>query len=294
MVNNCPGPTRSRILHFSNPDVTYEGIATGDAENNNARAIMEDRDRTSKYGSNCYDGNPDEDGHMENMCRFTPWSEWTGWTECCCVARQDLRTCPTAPYTGEDCLGCVSFLWKQQKRSKTRNCLTALNEITHSSGCSDDDDNGGALYERRGCDCQVLAPPITTTTETTPPSTMIRSTEPTTTTTQLAPADNFIQSPNYPGNYGNLENVEYEVNVEDGKVIHFNWTDFELESQTTCPCDYVTVVEYIREAETTLIPKSCGSFPPFLTFLSQTNQVFIRFKSDGSVTKRGFRLEYKA
>ena len=123
---------------------------------------------------------------------------------------------------------------------------------------------------------------------------MTRSTEPTTTTTQLAPADNFIQSPNYPGNYGNLENLEYEVNVEDGKVIHFNWTDFELESQTYCNFDHVMVVEYINEAETTLIPKSCGSFPPFPTFLSQTNQVFIRFKSDGSVTKRGFRLEYKA
>jgi len=293
-TRSCPAPRRHRILHFSNPAVTFEGIPTGDERNNNARAITESRDRTSKYGSNCYDGNPDEEGNMENMCRFTSWSSWTEWTECCCVARQDLRTCPTAPYEGEDCQGCISYLWKQQARSKTRDCLNALNETTHGSSCSENDPNGAAVYERRRCDCSVIQPPITTTTTPEPvvTTTTTTTTQPTTSAPNIS-AKNFIESPNYPASYGNHEDDEKVVTVAEGKVILFQWEDFEIESHSSCVYDSVTVVEFIQGVEQVLIPKSCGSFPPFPSFRSTTHQVGIRFLSDGSVTRRGFRLSWE-
>ena len=285
---NCPAPEREKILHFSNPEVTYEGLPTGDAENNNARAITEDRDRTSQYGSNCFDGQPDEQGNMVNLCRWTEWSEWSGWTDCCCVEREDLQTCPTAPYDGDDCRGCLMYLWKQSKRTKTRNCLNALDEITYSSNCDTEEDSDGTLYETTSCDCTAAEAFTTTTTTTT--TTMTTTT---TTTTADPETEGSIQSIGYPDNYRNRMDTEEIVKVGEGKVISFKWIDFELEDHVNCAYDYVTIVEYEGEVENIIVPKSCGNSPGITNVTSRTNQAVVKFKSDGSVTKRGFKLNYK-
>jgi len=272
---NCPEPERSEILYFSNPDVSYEGIPTGDEQNNNARAITEDRDSTSKYGSNCYDGNPDDSGHMENMCSLTEWSSWSEWTTCCCVEWDDRRSCPTVPSTRDDCVGCISYLYKQQARNKTRACVNILNETVSVSHCPNEDDQGGAAYEKRRCDCSA-----TTTT---------------TTTTTHDYYNNNISSPGYPANYDNNLNEEYEVVVAEGKVIVFQWTDFDIEWDSNCSYDSVTVVEFVRETQRIVQPKACGRRrrSQMTFFMSQTNRVLVQFKTDGSVTKKGFQLQYK-
>jgi len=81
--------------------------------------------------------------------------------------------------------------------------------------------------------------------------------------------------------------------VGEGKAILFKWTDFEVEPQPSCVWDSVTVVEIVEGAELIVLPPSCGLHPPPSYFFSKTNRAIVRFKSDESVTKRGFQLQYE-
>ena len=58
----CPAPKRKSILHFSNPEVKYKGIPTGDERNNNARYMKERRFYYSQIG--------DESFHCNTWCLF--------------------------------------------------------------------------------------------------------------------------------------------------------------------------------------------------------------------------------
>ena len=75
----CPkgpnGKSRERAPYFSNPDVSYEGVPTGDSQNNNAARMREMRFEYRDAGSNCMDGKPDQkwmnkdpDGKIGNNC----------------------------------------------------------------------------------------------------------------------------------------------------------------------------------------------------------------------------------
>ena len=63
-VWNCaPGPSgegRSNAPYWSNPDVEFEGTATGSEIANNAKFMTEARFISSRAGSKCLDGNPDK------------------------------------------------------------------------------------------------------------------------------------------------------------------------------------------------------------------------------------------
>ena len=60
----CPkGPGKSetrRIPYWSNPNVMFEGVATGSDTENNAGYMTEKRFDYAAYGTNCLDGKPDE------------------------------------------------------------------------------------------------------------------------------------------------------------------------------------------------------------------------------------------
>ena len=98
---NCPknaaGASIERILYYSNPDVSYEGVPTGDSLNNNAMYIRENRDIRSGDGTNCYDGFPESGSPMgPKLCDWTPWTGFH-WEECCCVDHEHYKDCPTVP-----------------------------------------------------------------------------------------------------------------------------------------------------------------------------------------------------
>ena len=66
---------RGKVPYFSNPDIIYEGVPTGDDQNNNAKRMREMRFEYRDAGSNCLDGKPDEkwmnfdsDGTIGNNC----------------------------------------------------------------------------------------------------------------------------------------------------------------------------------------------------------------------------------
>ena len=90
---NDAGDDIERILYFSNPDVSFEGIPTGTEQENNARAIREDRDETSQRGTNCFTGFPEPGSPMgKNVCAWTEWTGFSEWGECCC--EEDWGKCP--------------------------------------------------------------------------------------------------------------------------------------------------------------------------------------------------------
>jgi hypothetical protein len=54
------GERRGKVPYWSNPNVKFEGVATGSQINNNAKYIKQNRFVYASIGTNCLDGNPDE------------------------------------------------------------------------------------------------------------------------------------------------------------------------------------------------------------------------------------------
>jgi len=104
----------------------------------------------------------------------------------------------------------------------------------------------------------------------------------TTTTTEAPPIEHAVTSPNFPRNYGNYANSRYPIEVDPGNRIHIRFTDFSTESSY----DFVKITD---EDGTELMSRKSGSSRPS-ALTSNTNKVVVRFTSDGSGTRRGFRL----
>ena len=62
---------------------------------------------------------------------------------------------------------------------------------------------------------------------------------------------------------------------------------FALEQQSRCGFDYLE----IQEKDRSIAKKLCGPNRP-KDFMSKDNELFLEFKSDGSVTSKGFLAEF--
>ena len=114
-----------------------------------------------------------------------------------------------------------------------------------------------------------------------------------------------LQSHNFPNKYPNNQDETYNVEVQTGKTIEIIFETFELEvsnlnciinitvywwkAHSRCSYDWLKIMD----GSTTLLEETCGSNVP-TKLLSQTNKVEIIFHTDFSVTKRGFKLQWKA
>ena len=56
---NCDGK-RGKVPYFSNQNVKVDGFRTGDAKNDNAKFMTEERFKSRDAGTNCLDGKPDD------------------------------------------------------------------------------------------------------------------------------------------------------------------------------------------------------------------------------------------
>uniref|UniRef100_A0A8C4TGW5 CUB domain-containing protein n=1 Tax=Erpetoichthys calabaricus TaxID=27687 RepID=A0A8C4TGW5_ERPCA len=100
-----------------------------------------------------------------------------------------------------------------------------------------------------------------------------------------------INSPGYPGNYPPNRDCYWTVSVSPGLLITFAFGTLSLEHHANCSFDYLEVRDGSSETDP-LIGKYCGtSAPPPIT--SSSNKLWIKFKSDSSVTRGGFRAIYK-
>ena len=76
-----------------------------------------------------------------------------------------------------------------------------------------------------------------------------------------------------------------------GHIIEILFTDFVLEYHSSCRYDWVQVVD---GDGTELLTKTCGTNKPSAAIRSKTNKATVKFHSDTSANKKGFRAEWKA
>ncbi|CAG5895667.1 unnamed protein product [Menidia menidia] len=103
-------------------------------------------------------------------------------------------------------------------------------------------------------------------------------------------SEGIIISPNWPNNYAHNRQCIYLIRLPAGEKVALNFTDMDLESHSNCAFDFVEVRDGITEQDP-LIGKYCASTLP-APILSSSNFLWIRFKSDSSVSRAGFRAVY--
>ena len=100
----------------------------------------------------------------------------------------------------------------------------------------------------------------------------------------------MVTSANFPSNYpNNHENTE-TIRVEEGLVIALKFTAFDIEYHSDCSYDHLMIED---GDGTTLMEKNCGDALP-ADIVSSSNVVKLHFSTDGSVTKSGWSVEWKA
>ena len=107
---------------------------------------------------------------------------------------------------------------------------------------------------------------------------------------QIHFATGVVTSPNYPGNYpNNLEKTE-TIQVEEGLIISLQFTAFDIEPDSTCHFDHLTITD---GDGTTLMEKSCGNPIP-AAIRSTSNIVKLVFITDVWGTMTGWSVRWSA
>uniref|UniRef100_A0A2K5DXZ8 Scavenger receptor cysteine-rich domain-containing protein DMBT1 n=1 Tax=Aotus nancymaae TaxID=37293 RepID=A0A2K5DXZ8_AOTNA len=103
----------------------------------------------------------------------------------------------------------------------------------------------------------------------------------------LNQASGHFSSPFYPGNYPNNANCVWDIEVQSNYRVTVIFRDVQLEGG--CNYDYIEVFDGPYHSSP-LIARVCDGASG--SFTSSSNFMSIRFISDRSITKRGFRAEY--
>ncbi|XP_015810319.3 cubilin [Nothobranchius furzeri] len=103
-------------------------------------------------------------------------------------------------------------------------------------------------------------------------------------------SEGIIISPNWPNNYAHNRQCIYLIRLPLNEKVALNFTHMDLENHGQCSFDYVEVRDGRMETDA-LIGKYCGSSLP-APIVSSSNFLWIRFKSDSSVSRAGFRAVY--
>ncbi|XP_065321720.1 bone morphogenetic protein 1-like isoform X1 [Gordionus sp. m RMFG-2023] len=100
----------------------------------------------------------------------------------------------------------------------------------------------------------------------------------------------YLRSPNFPDDYFPNKDCIWILTVEEGYQVAITFQTFEIENHDNCVYDYLEV-RGGKTNEAPLIGRFCGyKLPPNLT--SNANYMYIHFKSDASVQKAGFSLNF--
>ncbi|XP_054878715.1 cubilin isoform X1 [Poeciliopsis prolifica] len=103
-------------------------------------------------------------------------------------------------------------------------------------------------------------------------------------------SEGILISPNWPNDYAHNRQCIYLITLPPGEQVALNFTNMDLENHSDCSFDYVEVRDGRMETDL-LIGKYCGSTLP-APIRSSSNSLWIRFKSDSSVSRAGFRAAY--
>ncbi|KAM6976019.1 bone morphogenetic protein 1-like isoform 3-T3 [Tautogolabrus adspersus] len=99
-----------------------------------------------------------------------------------------------------------------------------------------------------------------------------------------------IQSPNYPDDYQSNKVCVWKITVEEGFDVGLSFQSFDIERHDSCAYDYVEVRDGGSE-NSPLLGRFCGYDKPD-DIKSSSNQLWLKFVSDGSVNKAGFAANF--
>ncbi|KAF3849151.1 hypothetical protein F7725_015648 [Dissostichus mawsoni] len=95
-----------------------------------------------------------------------------------------------------------------------------------------------------------------------------------------------IQSPNYPDDYQSNKMCVWKITVAEGFNVGLSFQSFEIEKHDSCAYDFVEVRDGGSDSSP-LLGRFCGYEKPD-DMKSSSNQLWLKFGSDGSVNKAGF------
>ena len=98
-------------------------------------------------------------------------------------------------------------------------------------------------------------------------------------------------SPNYPNNYPHNLKCTWIITVPSGYYVYLYFHHFNLEGGYNCPYDYVEVFD--RNSSTNSTIKRC-SYQSTWCVYSTSSTVYVRFVTDGSVSRSGFTAHYES
>ncbi|XP_015242766.1 PREDICTED: bone morphogenetic protein 1-like isoform X2 [Cyprinodon variegatus] len=99
-----------------------------------------------------------------------------------------------------------------------------------------------------------------------------------------------IQSPNYPDDYHSNKMCVWKITVAEGFQVGLIFQSFEIEKHDTCAYDFVEVRDGGSDSSP-LLGRFCGYDKPG-NLQSSSNQLWLKFVSDGSVNKAGFAATF--
>ncbi|CAG5867410.1 unnamed protein product [Menidia menidia] len=99
-----------------------------------------------------------------------------------------------------------------------------------------------------------------------------------------------IQSPNYPDDYHSNKMCVWKITVAEGFDVGISFQSFEIERHDSCAYDYVEVRDGGSESSP-LLGRFCGYEKPE-SIKSNSNHLWLKFVSDGSVNKAGFAASF--
>ena len=111
-------------------------------------------------------------------------------------------------------------------------------------------------------------------------------------TREIISRNGTITSPNYPNNYPNRANCAWKITVPLGFRVQLTFDSFRLESNSRCRYDSVQLHNGPSDLSP-LIGKYCGAIKPPVAS-SDGRSMYVRFRSDGSGSYKGFRASFAA
>ncbi|KAG7281288.1 hypothetical protein CRUP_030971 [Coryphaenoides rupestris] len=99
-----------------------------------------------------------------------------------------------------------------------------------------------------------------------------------------------IQSPNYPDDYRPNKVCVWKISVAQGFHVGLTFQSFEIERHDSCAYDYLEVRDGSTESSP-LLGRFCGYDKPD-DIKTSSNQLWMKFVSDGSVNKAGFAANF--
>ncbi|XP_026874062.2 ovochymase-2 [Electrophorus electricus] len=106
----------------------------------------------------------------------------------------------------------------------------------------------------------------------------------------LTATEGIIRNPAHPGlNYRNNELCTWSIRVPDGKKILLEFLQFDLENDSLCHNDHLTVLA----GDSLPIGRFCGAVTP-APLLVHSNSSTLRFASDFSASGAGFSIHFRA